>query len=315
MYRLTAGQHKRMKWRKGGLIYSPAGDLWWARSGAQLPTVELLNPEVLRIYYLSKDADGFGRAGYIDVDADIPTRVRHVGAEPVLDLGELGSFDDSGAGPSYIGCIDGRKYLYYQGFQRTERVPYLTFTGVAIQAAEGGPFEKYSRVPITDRTDEEPFIRSTCSILRVGEVWNMWYVSTLKWTRDSHGLHYICVIRLATSCDGIQWQTQPGICLEPDLPDEYAVGRPSVVRDGGNFRMWYSIRSFSRSYHIGYAESDDGTTWIRRDAEAGIEKSAAGWDSQTICYPYVIDVGEQRLMFYNGNGRGLSGFGYAVAEE
>lgn len=304
-----------MRWKKGGVIYAPTGNFWWAKVGAQLPTVEVISPDILRVYYVSKDAEGFGRTGYVDVDAHEPRRVLHVGEEPVLDLGELGSFDDSGACPNCIVQFGGARYLYYQGFQRAERVPYLTFTGLAIQRAGGSTFEKYMRVPITDRTDEEPFIRSTCSILRTGDLWKMWYVSTVRWTRDANGLHYICVIRYASSRDGIQWETHPGICLEPDLNDEYAVGRPSVVWDGDTFKMWYSIRSFRRFYEIGYAESQDGLHWERKDAEAGIEKSAAGWDSEMICYPYIVDVNGRRLMFYNGNGRGVTGFGYAIAED
>jgi len=51
------------------------------------------------------------------------------------------------------------------------------------------------------------------------------------------------------------------------------------------------------------------------DAQTGIEKSDNGWDSEMICYPYVIDANGSKLMFYNGNGRGLSGFGYAVLES
>ena len=165
-----------------------------------------------------------------------------------------------------------------------------------------------------ERTDEEPFIRSTPCVLREGSGLKMWYVSTVKWTRDEHGLHYVCVIRYATSCDGISWESHGHICLEPDLPDEYAVGRPSVIRDGQLYRMWYSVRSFSKLYTLGYAESADGIVWERMDGKAGIGKSESGWDSEMICYPCVVTVKGQKLMFYNGNGRGLSGFGYAVLE-
>jgi predicted GH43/DUF377 family glycosyl hydrolase len=143
----------------------------------------------------------------------------------------------------------------------------------------------------------------------------MWYVSTLKWTSDEHGLHYICVIRHATSQDGVNWTTHPHICLEPELPDEYAVGRPSVVRDGRLYKMWYSIRSFSKLYALGYAESADGIIWERMDARVGLGKSESGWDSEMICYPCVVETEGRRLLFYNGNGRGVSGFGYAVMEK
>jgi predicted GH43/DUF377 family glycosyl hydrolase len=304
-----------MKWRKGGLIYVPDGSRWWARSGAQLPTATLVSPEVLRVYYVSKDSDGFGRIGSVDLDARDPRKILEVHPEPVLDLGELGAFDDSGVCPSTVVEVNGKRYLYYQGFQRSQRVPYLTFTGLAISEAGSDHFQKISRVPITDRTDEEPFIRSTCSILRNGDLWKMWYVSTVKWTRDENGLHYICVIRYATSADGISWKTHPQICLEPDLGDEYAVGRPSVIYEDSLYKMWYSIRSFRQFYTIGYAESADGIRWQRNDAAAGIAKSADGWDSEMICYPFIVDTNNERLMFYNGNGRGVTGFGYAILDR
>jgi predicted GH43/DUF377 family glycosyl hydrolase len=301
-----------LKWHKGGMIYVPDGTSSWAKVGAQLPTAEVVDGEVLRIYYVSKDSQGFGRIGYVDLSAHDPKQILEVGKEPVLDLGEVGTFDDSGVCPSTVVQVNGRRYLYYQGFQRSERVPYLTFTGLAISDGDALPFRKVSRVPITDRTDEEPFIRSTCSILRTGDAWKMWYVSTVKWTEDENGLHYICVIRYATSGDGISWQTDPQVCLEPDLADEYAVGRPSVIYEENRYKMWYSIRSFRRFYTIGYAESHDGIHWERQDAAAGIGKSASGWDSEMICYPFVVDTSAERFMFYNGNGRGITGFGYAI---
>ncbi|TMA67885.1 MAG: hypothetical protein E6J73_01720 [Deltaproteobacteria bacterium] len=301
-----------MTWRKGGLIYVPDGTLAWAKAGAQLPTAELINPDVIRVYYVSKDREGFGRIGSVDLDARSPNRVLAVVPEPVLDLGELGAFDDSGVAPSTLVRVGSQRFLYYQGFQRSERVPYLTFTGLAIADTNSGGFKKVSRVPIMDRTDEEPFIRSTCSILCESGLWKMWYVSTVKWTKDENGLHYICVIRYATSGDGLCWQTHPHICLEPDFQDEYAVGRPSVIRDRDGYRMWYSIRSFRRLYVIGYAESEDGIHWQRNDAAAGVEKSSDGWDSEMVCYPFVVDINGERVMFYNGNGRGITGFGYAV---
>jgi predicted GH43/DUF377 family glycosyl hydrolase len=304
-----------MAWKKQGLIFVPRGESWWARSGAQLPTAEVINNEVIRVYIGCKDADGFGRIGTVDLDAHDPQKLVAVAREPILDLGELGAFDDCGAMPNSIVDVNGRKYLYYQGFQRTYRVPYLTFTGLAIADSDGQSFKKQARTPIMDRTADEPFIRSTPCVLYENGEWQMWYVSTPRWTQAEEGLHYICVIRHATSADGIDWKTHEQICLEPALPDEYAVGRPAVVRDGQFYRMWFSIRSFSELYTIGYAESADGLRWDRKDQWSGIRKSESGWDSEMICYPNVVNVDGRTLMFYNGNGRGVTGFGYAVLES
>ena len=85
--------------------------------------------------------------------------------------------------------------------------------------------------------------------------------------------------------------------------------------------MWFSYRTSKDyrggdgSYKMGYATSPDGMTWQRNDAMAGITTSDKGWDSEMIAYPYIVDTPHGRYMFYNGNGFGASGFGYAVWRE
>jgi hypothetical protein len=51
------------------------------------------------------------------------------------------------------------------------------------------------------------------------------------------------------------------------------------------------------------------------DAEAGIDVSSEGWDSEMVAYPWVGDVGGVRRMLYNGNGYGRTGIGQAVQER
>jgi hypothetical protein len=81
--------------------------------------------------------------------------------------------------------------------------------------------------------------------------------------------------------------------------------------------MWYSYRAQKNidTYRIGYAESNDGISWVRKDEEIGIDVSNEGWDSEMICYPYIFDHNGKRYMLYNGNGYGKTGFGLAVLEE
>ncbi|MNL67240.1 hypothetical protein D3C87_1918050 [compost metagenome] len=77
--------------------------------------------------------------------------------------------------------------------------------------------------------------------------------------------------------------------------------------------MWYSVRG--GKYRIGYAESDDGCEWIRRDELAGITVSDSGWDSDSVEYAHVFDYGGARYMLYNGNDFGATGFGLAILED
>ena len=76
--------------------------------------------------------------------------------------------------------------------------------------------------------------------------------------------------------------------------------------------MWFSYKG--GSYRIGYAESADGLHWERRDADAGIDVSPSGWDSQMIEYSYVFRHKGKLYMLYNGNNYGCDGVGLAVAE-
>ena len=306
-----------MNWQKKGLIYAPSGNLWWAKKYAMLPTAEILSEDIIRIYFASLDDNLYGRIGYIDLDAENPTRILDASSEPILDIGELGTFDDSGVNPSCVLVVGGKKYLYYIGWQRAERVPYMLFAGLAVSDDNGKNFTKHSRVPILDRTPDEPFSRAAPFVLSENGALKMWYWSCLNWTNDDGFVHYNNVIRYLESKDGATWTGTGDICVAPDLSDDYSIGRPWVIKDSNVYRMWYSIRSTSAKtpYRIGYAESPDGLNWRRKDDEAGISTSHSGWDSEMVCYPCVVDAKGKRYMFYNGNRHGSTGFGYAVLES
>ena len=47
----------------------------------------------------------------------------------------------------------------------------------------------------------------------------------------------------------------------------------------------------------------------------GLDRSADGWDSVMLTYTSLLRVSGKMLCFYNGNGFGRAGFGYAVAED
>ena len=140
----------------------------------------------------------------------------------------------------------------------------------------------------------------------------MWYASGTGWTQGKSGPKHHYHLRYAESEDGLQWHRTGRVVIDYAGPDEYAIARPCVVKDGDTYRMWYSHRG--DAYRIGYAESADGLEWERKDDLTGIDKSGSGWDSQMIEYPCVYRQDGGWQMLYNGNGYGESGIGLAVAE-
>jgi hypothetical protein len=303
-----------MSWQRLGLVHTPKGDEWWARSHAAFPTAQLRPGGRIRVFFTALDEQRDGRTGFVDLAADDPTQVVARSGEPVLDIGALGDFDDCGANAFGVETVGDETYLYYQGWQRTAKAPYLIFTGLAAGSGDPPSLRKVSPAPILDRTAEEPYIRGAPFVLREGGRWRMWYSSGTSWELRDGAPRYRVVIRSAESADGVRWVVEPRTCLAP-AGAEYAVGRPCVLRDGEGFHMWYSIRSADHPYRIGYAESADGVAWTRLDGDGGLERAAAGWDSAMVCYSYVIDVGNRRYMFYNGNGHGATGFGVALWNE
>jgi hypothetical protein len=301
-------------WEKLGRVYVAQGEEPWAQRRAYLPTSLAIDEQRIRVFVAFLDDDMVGRLAYVDVSARDPTEVLNVSERPVLDVGEPGTFDDSGVNPLSLFRHDGRVWLYYVGWQRSTRVPYFLFTGLAYSDDDGLSFRRHARVPVLDRTDAEPTLRSGTFVTpaRDGGGFRAWYVAGESWIesrgkpRPTYGMRYL------ESPDGVTWPQQGTPCLEPAAPDEYGFGRPYVLDDGERLRMWYSVRSHSLGYRLGYAESADGIVWERRDDEAGIDVSDDGWDSEMIHCGWVQPTPFGTYLFYNGNGYGETGFGVAA---
>lgn len=283
-----------------GLLFAPAGDRPWMRTHAALPAA-VPRGDHHRIYLSGRDERNRARIGWID--ADLPSRrVLAVAAEPVLDLGALGAFDDSGVTMSCVVAHAGREYLYYTGWSLGVTVPFYFYVGLAI--GDGDRFTRVSEAPILERNAVDPYLTASPWVLVEDGVWRMWYVSCCRWELvDGKPRHYYH-IRYAQSTDGVAWTRSGHVCLD-FAGDEYAFARPCVVREGGRYRMWTCVRG--DAYRLIYAESPDGLTWTR-GADPQVPRS--GFDQGMQCYPAVTSDG---FLLYNGDGYGASGLGVASA--
>jgi hypothetical protein len=256
-----------------------------------------------------------GRIGFVDVDARNPLHVLRVSQKPVLDIGAPGTFDDNGVTPMCIIPKGNRLLLYYTGWQLGVNVRYYLFTGLATSADGGETFERYSRVPVLDRSDKELFVRTAVHVHADGNNWRMWYIGGDRWVTVGSKQVPSYNMRCLDSSDGYNWPETGAVCLDVTGPDEYGFGRPYVLRQADRYQMWYSIRTFSKGYRLGYAESADGVNWTRMDDRVGIDVSPSGWDSEMICYSVINETPHGTYMFYNGNNYGETGFGCAVLES
>jgi hypothetical protein len=303
-------------WRKRGVIFAPDGTSPWMRSRAAPPVVEAIDDQQLRVYFSSCDDNGRARIGAIDVALSPAARLEHVHPEPLLPLGRPGTFDDNGMSPTCLVDVRGRKYLYYIGWNPQVTVSYRLAIGLAI-SDDGVTFSKVSEGPILDRDLDEPFFNTAPWVLHENGVWRMWYVSCTGWEEIDGRQEPRYHVKYAESPDGVRWRRTGRVCIDYDNATG-AITRPCVVVEGGRYHMWTSYRDLvgyrtdpRASYRLGYAVSGDGLTWTRRDAEAGLERSADGWDSEMIAYAQVLRHRDHWYCFYNGNGFGRTGIGFA----
>jgi hypothetical protein len=302
----------RTLWEKCGCILEPSSTIPWLAKAAGPCFAKLRqgDPGCAELYVSGRDAEGRSRIGLVLYDLE-ENKVTHVAEEPSLSLGERGAFDENGTSYPYLVEDEGRDRMYYTGWIKGVHVRWYNELGVA-ESEDGKTFRRLSRAPIHLKNDADFIgIGSSC-VIKDKDRWLMWYTRFDRWGGAGEHEHYYN-IKHAVSDDGLNWRAEPSVCIDFAGPHEYAIAKPCVVKLNDRFVMWYSHRG--QHYLPGVATSTDGLNWRRQDEAVGIAPSASGWDSEMLCYPFVLERGDDLFMFYNGNGYGASGLGVAVAEK
>jgi hypothetical protein len=302
-----------VEWTRRGLVFAPDAQAPWIGTHAALPASVDLDDRH-RVFLSSRDRQGRSHIGYVDFAPDF-RRVIEIGPNEVVGPGPLGSFDDAGVTSSCVVRHDRRLYLYYTGWSLGVSVPFYLFVGLAVSEDEGRTFRKCSRAPLLERSECDPFLTASPWVLHDRGGWRMWYVSGTGWTSTGAKARHRYHIKYAESTDGVMWRREGTVCIDYASDEEYAFSRPCVIRDNDRendrYMMWYAYRG--DRYRIGYAESDDGIEWIRKDANGGLPPSSSGWDAEMVTYPCILRSERGYEMLYNGNGYGRTGVGLATA--
>ena len=181
---------------------------------------------------------------------------------------------------------DGVYHLWYGGQSRSGHDSILYAT-----SADGVRWTKYGTVIPTGTNNHV----NDPSVVKVNGTYYMYY--TVAPIRE---MDEIC---LATSKDRVNWDIiGPVVLPDSDVEkwDSLKVGRPSVIYEGGLFKMWFDgiQRDLNDAYapkpgtgrHVGYAYSTNGINWTK-------------WPSN----PVFLHTGAIDVEFFDGK--------YVVVEE
>jgi hypothetical protein len=313
-------------WRKLGKLFTPQAVAGrpWLREFAQAPAT-LLFDDYVRIYFSCRpgpDAAGqyVSYSAFVDVDRGDLFRIRAVAERPILELGGLGTFDQFGTYPVSV-IRDGQRILaYYGGWTRCESVPFDVAIGRAESLDGGATFTREGPGPLLSASPREPFVLSGPKIRRFGDTWYLFYIAGRTWKVVDGRPEPVYRIRLATSRDGRAWTRLDRDLIPARIEADEAQASPDVFFRGGRYHMFFCYRRSERfrnrdnGYRIGYASSANLVDWVRDDAQAGLDVSETGWDSEMVAYPHVFEVDGTLYLAYLGNQVGREGFGLAVLE-
>ena len=205
-------------------------------------------------------------------------------------------------------------YMFYVAFQHVQKAKFFAFSGLAISNDNGETFKRVQRTPIMDRKEEGIFGRCIHTVIydEKRDIFRVWYSVIFDWTYINNIPYPTYDIKYIESKDGIHFEDEGIQCIKCN-ENEYRIGRPRVrILAENKYEMRYTSDTYNKEYIAGYAESNDGIHWTRKDNESKLERSKDGFDSEMACYPVVLETRYGTYMFYDGNGMGKTGFGYAI---
>jgi hypothetical protein len=308
-----------LRWRRRGLLVSPRGDAAWS-THAQNPTALALSDDLWRIYFAGRDARNRATLFAADVDPRREMRVLALHDRPLLAPGVSGAFDEAGLGPA-CALRDGRRVLlYYAGVSAARDVPHRHAVGLAA-SDDGLRFERVTPDAVFASGSHDPYSVSVPFVRRARGGFEMWYHSTTGWYAHDGRREATYTIRRAFSPDGVAW-APVGADVVP--PEHAATGstRPWIAHDGSRARLWFSRRGTrfrddaEDAYRLVSAPLNDDETALGdppQPVRFTNPPQIGAWDGWMQAYASVVRADSRLVMFYNGDGFGRAGFGWAEA--
>jgi predicted GH43/DUF377 family glycosyl hydrolase len=244
----------------------------------------------------------------------------------VLGLGSAGSFDEK-ANFTVSAFKDGDVYrLYYGGADTTGPCAGINSAHWRIGLAQSSDGLNFTRVPGTETGGAildigaagnfDDYLAYRPAVLKDGSVYRLWYNgSTKPFNCPTGTLALDRRIGYAESKDGVHFTKfydgpGPGGSVlpigAPGSIDEQQVGYVSVIKDVGEYKMFYSANDASNFWRVALAVSSDARHWTKVPGKlaggAILDLGPAGsFDVACVYQPSVVKERDQLYrMWYRG---------------
>lgn len=274
----------------GNPILSPGPPGSWDDEGIGHSCV-IKDENIYKMWYAGVDYGSHVQIGYAtSLDGIVWSKY---GFNPILTSGLPGSWEEVRVENPVVIKDEGIYKMWYDGrnIGNKDQIGYA-------ESTDGINWVKSPDNPVIipgSSGSWDSFGVSAPSVIKDGNLYKMWY--------DGHanGPHRI---GYAFSPDGIIWTKHPSNPILDIVPFSWendAVFTPTVIKDGGLYKMWYAGRGFGFLDRIGYAESLDGITWTKFSSNPVLIWGELGaWDHGCVAHPSVIHIEGQYKMWYTG---------------
>ncbi len=231
---------------------------------------------------------------------------------PVLDVGALGSWEESTV---YLPCVllvESVFHMWYDGaWGWIEKVGHATSSDGSIWTKD--PLNPVLDVGTSGSWDDTQVFPMAGSVIFDNNIYRMWYGGCNTSNRWQIGY--------ATSDDGSVWTKDeannpvmmPGSSGEWD---DHSVIPGTILMNGSTYDMWFSGVTPDNRWRVGYATSTDGISWTKYLLNPVLDYGLVGtWDHQQVWNSSVIydSAGQIHKMWYSGGDFMSGSLGYATS--
>jgi predicted GH43/DUF377 family glycosyl hydrolase len=146
--------------------------------------------------------------------------------------------------------------------------------------------------------------------------YEMWFGATPGPQSDPTWRPYS--VGFAVSNDGINWSMYPSPVLSPDPGkwDSFTTDAPQVLRENGQYKMWYSsYKGGTSPAYFGYATSPDGIHWTKYSGNPILGPGTAAWEAAGPFSCCVIPKQGGYRIWYDGYSLSLTTWKIGYAES
>lgn len=255
------------------------------------------NPDLLRLgdtwhLYFRGQEGGHDRIGLATAPVSrFDGATWEIGADPVIDVGGPGDWDENHALDPAAVCVDGRVFLYYSAVS-----PTCSRSVCLATSDDGVHFDKHRGNPIVIGGGPEVVYRDG--------TFHLYYWKE----RDGRkGFE----LWLGRSDDGLHFdEVQAALAAGPEGTwDSHTVETPRIFREGDLYYMVYcgSDRYNDYPWDAGLATSRDLVVWEKYEGNPIFSRGPEGaWDEGAIWFTTVEKVGDTYYLWYEGYGGGTA---------